>query len=75
MERHAAVPSLAGPAWAGWIYLGLAVLAGVQLLAAVLESGSGEPSLVPSLVGVVAFPALAGSALRRRRTGRTGRRG
>ncbi|MEW1750051.1 hypothetical protein ACIQU1_17890 [Streptomyces angustmyceticus] len=75
MERHGAAPTLAGPAWAGWIYLGLAVLAGVQLLAAVLQSGAGEPSLLPSLVGVIAFPALAGSALRRRRVDRTGRRG
>ncbi|MFG2140170.1 hypothetical protein [Streptomyces sp. NPDC048650] len=62
-----------GPVWAGWVYLGLAALAGAQLLAAVLQAPAGapEPELVSSLVGVVAFPALAATAfLRGRRPAR-----
>lgn len=74
MDRHSAPSTLAHPAWAGWIYLGLAALAGAQLLATVLQSGAGDPGFVPSVVGVVAFPALAVPALRRRRTGRPGQR-
>ncbi|MFF8788721.1 hypothetical protein [Streptomyces sp. NPDC015125] len=65
-QRSASTTPPAGPAWAGWLYLGLAVLAGTQLLATVLQSGAGDPSFLPSLVGVIAFPALAGAALPRR---------
>lgn len=72
MNHHSAPSTLAHPAWAGWIYLGLAALAGAQLLATVLQSGAGDPGFVPSVVGVIAFPALAGPALRRRRTDRPG---
>ncbi|MGW7487442.1 hypothetical protein [Streptomyces sp. NPDC054786] len=62
-------PAAEGPMWAGWVYVGLAALAGAQLLATVLRAGSGEPALLPSLVGVIAFPALAaGSFLRTRRS-------
>lgn len=58
-----------GPTWAGWIYLGLAALAAAQLLALVLHPGADEPTLLPSLVGVIAFPALgARSFLRTRRS-------
>ncbi|MFJ9470863.1 hypothetical protein [Streptomyces caniferus] len=51
-----------GPAWAGWVYLGLAALAGAQLLAAVLEAPAGESAVVSGVIGVVAFPALAARA-------------
>ncbi|MFE3883693.1 hypothetical protein ACFXPQ_12435 [Streptomyces lydicus] len=59
-QRNASRTPPTGPAWAGWLYLGLAVLAGTQLLATLLQSGADDPSFVPSLVGVIAFPALAG---------------
>ncbi|MFH8681589.1 hypothetical protein [Streptomyces lydicus] len=49
------------------MYLGLAVLAGVQLAVTVWQSGAGETAFLPSLVGVIAFPALAGAALLKRR--------
>ncbi|MFG2533347.1 hypothetical protein [Streptomyces sp. NPDC048516] len=65
-QRSASRTPPTGPAWAGWLYLGLAVLAGTQLLATLLQSGAGDPGFVPSLVGVIAFPALAGAALPRR---------
>ncbi|MDC7335274.1 hypothetical protein [Streptomyces lydicus] len=66
-RRHTRPAPLAGPAWAGWLYLGLAVLAGAQLVATVWQSGAGEATFLPSLVGVIAFPALAGAALLKRR--------
>ncbi|MFE2225506.1 hypothetical protein [Streptomyces kronopolitis] len=75
MDQHSAPSTFAHPAWAGWIYLGLAALAGAQLLATMLQSGAADPGFVPSVVGVIAFPALAGPALRRRHTGRPGRHG
>ncbi|WP_164492858.1 hypothetical protein [Streptomyces lydicus] len=68
MDRRNTHPTPpAGPAWAGWLYLGLAVLAGAQLAATVWQSGAGETAFLPSLVGVIAFPALAGAALLKRR--------
>ncbi|MGW9046540.1 hypothetical protein ACWGQL_28810 [Streptomyces lydicus] len=66
-RQHTRPTPLAGPAWAGWLYLGLAMLAGAQLVATVWQSGAGEATFLPSLVGVIAFPALAGAALRKRR--------
>ncbi|MFF8313332.1 hypothetical protein [Streptomyces lydicus] len=66
-RQHTRPTPLAGPAWAGWLYLGLAVLAGAQLVATVWQPGAGEATFLPSLVGVIAFPALAGAALRKRR--------
>ncbi len=73
MAHHsdiASVPSHTepeGPVWARWVYLGLTVLAGAQLLAAALEEGGGEPAVVSGLVGVIAFPALAATAFLRAR--------
>lgn len=63
-----------GPAWARWVYLGLTMLAGAQLLAAVLDEGGGEPAVVSGLVGVIAFPALAATAFLRARRGCSGER-
>ncbi|MFF8371790.1 hypothetical protein ACF05W_23485 [Streptomyces lydicus] len=66
-RQHTRPTPLAGPAWAGWLYLGLAMLAGAQLVATLWQSGADEATFLPSLVGVIAFPALAGAALRKRR--------
>ncbi|BDH12595.1 hypothetical protein HOK021_37740 [Streptomyces hygroscopicus] len=80
MAHHsdfASVPSHTepeGPAWARWVYLGLTVLAGAQLLAAVLQEGGGEPAVVSGLVGVIAFPALAATAFLRARRDCSGKR-
>ncbi|MEU1282500.1 hypothetical protein [Streptomyces sp. NPDC005805] len=60
-------------AWTAWVYAGLALLAGAQLLAGPWGSDVGRSALLPTLVGLVCFPLLALRAFRRSRERDRGR--